>query len=71
MSTTGDDRATAVAMANEGLATLSELAELAGTSRQLVRYWCKVEGIDVSGIQRKLANERATLLRREWRKRMG
>jgi transposase-like protein len=39
-------RERALRLLAEGHATLSEVAELAGTSRQLVRHWANRAGID-------------------------
>ncbi len=46
-----------------GIATLAEIAALAGVSRQLVRYWVLAEGIDN-------ARARAAWLTKEWKRRM-
>lgn len=35
-----------LALLRRGEATVSEAAELAGVSRQLVHAWCRVAGID-------------------------
>lgn len=55
------ERAAALAMLNAGLATASEVARLAGVSRQLVRHWATQEGIDPRRI-------RDARLAKEWRK---
>ena len=52
----------ALAMLRLGIATQSEVAELAGTSRQLVRHWATRAGVDAPGA-------RAEYLKREWEKR--
>ena len=54
----------ALAMLRLGIATQAEAAELAGTSRSLVGYWAKREGIDAP-------EARAEYLRREWERRVG
>ncbi len=59
-----DDRAAAISMARAGIATLAEIAALAGVSRQLVRYWVLAEGIDN-------AKARAAWLAKEWNRRIG
>ncbi len=59
-----DDRTAAISMARLGIATLAEIAALAGVSRQLVRYWALAEGIDI-------AKTRAAWLAKEWKRRMG
>lgn len=41
-------RDAAVAMLASGEATLSEVAQVAGVSRQLVRYWANKAGVDPS-----------------------
>lgn len=53
----------ALALISAGKATHSEVAELAGTSRQLVRYWCARAGIDAQ-------KARSEYLAREWEKRV-
>jgi hypothetical protein len=53
----------ALALLAAGEATLSEAAELAGASRQLVRHWARREGIDP-------AATRAAWLKSAWRKRL-
>ena len=57
--TTETIRAPAVRMLADGVATMSEVAELASTSRQLVRHWAKQAGIDA-------AAARAEYLQRAW-----
>jgi hypothetical protein len=52
----------ALAMLRIGIATQAEVAELAGTSRQLVRHWATRAGIDAPAA-------RAEYLKREWQKR--
>ncbi len=62
---TDPERRAALALLSAGLATLAEVAELARTSRQLVRYWAEAEGIDVAATRRKhLARHWRRLLRR-------
>jgi transposase-like protein len=39
-------RRKALKLLARGVATMSEVAELAGVSRQLVRYWAEREGLD-------------------------
>lgn len=46
-----------------GLITVPEAAELAGVSRQVVRYWCRAAGIVVG-------QSRHARLSKEWRKAM-
>jgi len=53
------ERVKALAMLTAGLAGLSEAAELAGVSRQLVRHWATQEGLD-------WRRARARHLKREW-----
>jgi hypothetical protein len=48
----------------EGLATLSEVARLAGVDRQLVRHWAMRAGINVT-------KARAARLREMWRSKVG
>lgn len=62
MTQNDNTRAAVVAMLRSGRATLSEAAELANTSRQLVRYWAKVAGVDWQAA-------RADRLAREWSRR--
>jgi hypothetical protein len=52
-------RRAAIEILSEGLATHSEVARLAGVSRQLVRHWADREGIDVP-------RTRAAKLREMW-----
>ena len=52
-------RRAAVAMLKAGTATMSEVAALAGVSRQVVQYWAKAAGINC-------AQARNELLRRVW-----
>ncbi len=40
------ERRAELALLRRGEATVSEAAELAGVSRQLVHAWCRVAGID-------------------------
>ena len=54
-------RAAAMALLRKGLATQSEVAELAQKSRQLVRYWAGMAKIDSS-------KARAKYLARIWLK---
>lgn len=56
-------RAAAVAMVAKGLATPSEVAKLAGASRQLVRHWISREGVDWRAA-------RESRLAHEWQKRV-
>ncbi len=53
----------ALEMAREGAASMSEIADLAGVSRQLLLYWLKAADIDIN-------RTRAAYLAKEWRKRM-
>lgn len=62
-NTTNEARRAAVSMLRAGIATLSEVAELAGESRQLVRYWAIAEDINPSKL-------RQAWLAKEWRKRL-
>jgi hypothetical protein len=50
----------ALEMLGEGLATLSEVARLAGVDRQLVRHWAMRAGINVT-------KSRAAWLGKAWR----
>ena len=52
--TTANDtaRLAALALLRDGRATVTEIAGLAGTSRQLVRHWSIRAGIDAGAIQR-------------------
>lgn len=61
MTPNDNTRAKALKLLTRGLITMSDAAELASTSRQLVRYWCKCAGIDP-------AKRRAAYLRKLWRK---
>jgi transposase-like protein len=56
------DRERALELLIGGEATLSEVADLAGVSRQLVRHWAIQAGIDAPA-------ERQKLLRKLWRQR--
>lgn len=56
-------RVAAVAMLRLGIATLSEVARLAGVSRQLVAYWAESAGVDAS-------QARAAWLDRQWLRRL-
>lgn len=51
----------ALSLLRRGLATQSEVATLAGVSRQLVRYWANREGIDC-------ARARHAMLLKAWQK---
>lgn len=53
-------RTTALALLKAGHANLSEAAELAGVSRQVVRYWVTEAGLDWQA-------KRTTRLRKDWR----
>jgi transposase-like protein len=53
-------RRAALEMLGEGLATLSEVARLAGVDRQLVRHWAMRAGINVT-------KSRAAWLSKAWR----
>jgi transposase-like protein len=57
-------RQAALEMLAEGLATMSEVARLAGVDRQLVRHWAMRANIDVS-------KARAARLRETWRSKIG
>ncbi len=46
MTEHNNTRRAALAMLKSGAANLSEVARLAGTDRQLVRYWANAAGID-------------------------
>lgn len=54
-------KAAALGMLAAGIATQSEVAELAGVSRQLVRKWAIAAGIDAVG-------ERKAWLEKLWRR---
>lgn len=54
-------RGAALKLLRSGLATQSEVAELAGVSRQLVAYWAKQEDIDP-------LEARAAWLQKSWRR---
>ena len=54
-------RSAALLLLSTGQASPSEVAELAGTSRQLVNHWCKMAEID-------WRQARANCLMRAWRK---
>lgn len=54
-------REAALKLLQQGLASPSEVADLAGVSRQLVRHWLNVSGID-------WREARAAALARAWRK---
>jgi transposase-like protein len=63
MEKDAEARRAAVSLIARGIASIPEVARLAGVSRQLVRHWCKRAGVDVSRTrQRKLADA--------WRKEM-
>jgi hypothetical protein len=47
MTTDDTTRKAALELLVGGYATQAEVAELAGASRQLVRYWANTAGIDV------------------------
>lgn len=64
MPTDDDARRAALALLKAGLATLSEVAELVPTSRQLVRYWADRAGIDSR-------EARAELLKAQWAKKLA
>jgi transposase-like protein len=53
-------RRAALEMVGEGLATLSEVARLAGVDRQLVRHWAMRAGINVT-------KSRAAWVGKAWR----
>jgi hypothetical protein len=57
-----DTRRAALEMLGEGVATLSEVARLAGVDRQLVRHWAMRASIDPG-------KARAQLLAKLWNKR--
>jgi hypothetical protein len=61
MQSTTDEKTikAALRMLRAGAATLSEVAELAGTSRQLVRHWAMRAGIDAG-------QARAKHLKKRW-----
>jgi transposase-like protein len=59
-----ETRRAALEMLGEGVATLSEVARLAGVDRQLVRHWAMRAGIDVG-------KTRAARLREIWRSKVG
>lgn len=50
-------------MLRRGTVTVAEAAELAGVSRQVVRYWCRAAGIVIG-------QSRRARLSKEWRKAM-
>jgi len=50
-------RAAAIELLRAGLATQSEVAELAGVSRQLVAYWAKQGEIDPGEARQRWLNE--------------
>lgn len=54
-------RRAALVLLAKGEATMAEVAQLAGISRQVVRYWAEVAGIDWS-------RARTDRLARAWRK---
>lgn len=56
-----DAREAAIELLKEGEATVSDAASLAGVDRQLVHYWAKVAGIDVTAV-------REERLARRWRR---
>jgi DNA invertase Pin-like site-specific DNA recombinase len=57
------ERAAAVDLLAKGLATPSEVAHLAGVSRQLVQHWTAQAGID-------WRHAREERLSKEWQKRL-
>lgn len=59
MTTDTSTRSAAVTMLRSGEATLSEVAELAGVTRQGARWWARQEGINASAA-------RAARLARIW-----
>ena len=58
-----DARRAVVLLMGRGLITLPEAARLAGVSRPVVRYWCKIAGIEIG-------QAREARLSKEWRKAM-
>jgi transposase-like protein len=56
-----DARRAAVALLRRGTITVSEVAALAGVSRQVVRYWCKAARIDIG-------KARSLMLAKAWRR---
>ena len=54
-------RKTALKLLQQGLASPSEVAELSGHSRQLVRFWIKSSGVD-------WRTARTSALAKAWRK---
>jgi predicted HTH domain antitoxin len=54
----------AVALMRTGAATIAEVAELAGRSRQIVAHWARRAGIDATAA-------RAARLQRLWRARVA
>lgn len=57
-------RRAAIAMLRAGTATMSEVAALAGTSRQLVLVWAKLDKVDYAAL-------RHARLQREWLRRFA
>lgn len=53
-----------MALVRCGTATVPEVAELAGVSRQVVRYWCKVAKVDIG-------KARSLMLSKAWRRRLA
>lgn len=67
-STANDrSRQAALALLRDGRATVTEIAGLAGTSRQLVRHWAIRANVDAGAIQR----ARDRYLARAWREAGG
>lgn len=61
--TTKEVRRAALAMMRTGMATIAEVARLAGVSRQLAHYWADAAEIDP-------AKSRAAWLARQWEARV-
>lgn len=64
-ATTDAARRAAIALLRSGLVSLSEVAELAGVSRQLVHWWSKHDGIV------DWQPKRTAYLKRTWAKRLA
>lgn len=57
-------RRAAVRVLRRGSMTVSEVAAIAGVSRQVVRYWCRAAGVDIG-------RARQLLLAKLWRRTLG
>lgn len=59
-----DARRAAVRLLRRGTITVSEAASMAGVSRQVVRYWCAVAGVEIG-------KARSIAIAKAWRRAIG